>query len=73
MFAFLEFGSHSVSVYWGLTRGTAGERRQGGTELKLGGFYDKFTLWPLAVSCCFSFPVSKETLMMSTSKMLCED
>lgn len=74
MFAFLEFGSPlSVSPYRGLRSSAAGEKRQGGTELRLGDFADKLTRWPLAIGCCLSFPVSKKTLTMPTSKILCED
>lgn len=50
-----------------------GERRQGGTEGKRGDFSDKFTPWPAAASLCLSFPTSNKTLMMPTSKILCED
>lgn len=53
---FLEFGS-CLRVFLCLKRGTAGGGRQRSAELKLGGFSDKLTCWPVAVSCCLSFPV----------------
>ncbi|KAM8808628.1 MOB kinase activator 1B [Eudromia elegans] len=45
--AFLVLSSQKVSVYQDLTDGTAGERRQGGEELKFEDISDKFTCWSL--------------------------
>lgn len=56
MFAFLEFGS-CLRVFLCLKRGAAGGGETS-AELKLRGFFsDELTTWPVAVSCCLSFPV----------------